>query len=87
MLRPQQYGLLCRGYGRGRRSSPNHQVELRNDHILIDRSGPATFRELSNIVVKQKWAFSESACLLCLDGELKSAEEINQIALEPLFFG
>ena len=62
--------------------------ELHNDEIFIDRSRrPETLPDLPNLIVKQKWDFSTSKCLLCIDGEIKSAQEISQIALEPLFFG
>ena len=63
------------------------KFELHKDSILIDRSGQETLPTLSNLTVNQKWDFSKSSCLLCLDGELTSAAAISQIALEPLFFG
>ena len=59
---------------------------LHEDEILIDRSGPETLSKLSNIIVKQKWDFPKSSCVLFVGGEQKSAQEISQLALEPLFF-
>ena len=94
-VKPENHGVVKRFYvtafpigGDPDRDERTIKFELHGDKLFIDRSGGQdTLPKLSNLIVKQKWDFETSDCLLCLDGELKSAEEISQIALEPLFFG
>ena len=63
------------------------KFESYKDRIFVDRSGgPKTLPDLSNIEIRQKWDFSTSSCVLCVGGERKSAEEISQLAMEPVFF-
>ena len=64
------------------------KFELHKNKIVIDRSGgPDTHPVMPNMIVKQKWDIATSSCLLCINSEPKSALEISQLALEPLFFG
>ena len=94
-VEPGNHGVIKRFYvtaflikGDPDRDERTVKFELHEDKIFIDRSRhPDTLPELPNLIVKQRWDFSTSKCLLCIDGELKSAEEISQIALEPMFFG
>ena len=59
---------------------------LGEDRILVNRTGPETLPAFSDLLIKQRWDFPSATCSLCVDGKPRSAHEISQLALEPLFF-
>ena len=65
--------------------------ELHGDHIRITRDGPQTLPRLPTLVVRQRWDFSTSSCVLYVDVKGKDenvcAQQVSQMALEPVFFG
>ncbi len=61
--------------------------ELVGDQIVINRTGPKTLPELSNMTITQRWDADTASCLLFLGNREVSVEAISQIALEPMFFG
>ena len=63
--------------------------ELDKEQIRICRNGPQTLPKPQPpvIVVTQRWDFATASCILCKDGKAVSAQQVSQIALEPMFFG
>ncbi len=59
---------------------------LNDNHILIESSAPDTLQKIANIKATQKWDVSKASCSLCVGDNKVTAEEISQMALEPLFF-
>ena len=54
--------------------------------IEIERHGPSTLPDVEGFLVVQRWSPRETSCLLYIEGEEFSIDEISQIALEPMFF-
>ena len=67
--------------GNGQNSNISEvEFQLKDDRIVIKRDAhPAKF-------VFLKWDVDSSTCKLSIDKQIRSADQISQIALEPLFF-
>ena len=75
--------FCVRGYPIGNDQNSNIsevEFQLRDDRISIKRD------EHSAKFVFLKWDVDSSTCKLLIDKKIRSADQISQIALEPLFF-
>ena len=62
------------------------KVYLSKSEIFIQRTGPSTLPDLSDLTISQRWDVESASCRLCLGGKEVSVNQICQLALESMFF-